>query len=213
MDSNPAVIIFDLDNTLFDTRSIPAALTVGLFDSVRAANTGPDAVPSDVLSAALDESWSVAFTLVAKKYRLPQRISDVWSDFHNTLTFPEPLIPFDDVIETLRRLRDEQRFLVLLTSGYERVQRAKVDALGLTEFFDLIVVDAVDVEHRGKQAILSDLISSRHWLPQHMLIIGDSAISEIAAGNALGIPTVQILRPDVVRTDTATRHVCSLREL
>jgi phosphoglycolate phosphatase-like HAD superfamily hydrolase len=213
MDSNPTVIVFDLDNTLFDTRSIPAALTAGLFDSVRAANTGPDAVPSDVLSAALDESWSVAFTLVAKKYRLPQRISDVWSEFHNTLTFPEPLIPFDDVVETLHRLRDEQRFVVLLTSGYERVQRAKVDALGLTALFDLIVVDAVDVEHRGKQPILADLISSRHWLSQHMLIVGDSAISEIAAGNALGIPTVQILRPGVVRTDTATRHICSLREL
>ncbi|MFN9719135.1 MAG: hypothetical protein ACK58L_10600, partial [Planctomycetota bacterium] len=87
------VIVFDLDNTLFDTRSIPAALTADLFDSVRVANSGPDAVSEDTLAAAIHDSWSVPFTLIAKKYHLPQRISDVWSAFHNTLTVPEPLQP------------------------------------------------------------------------------------------------------------------------
>jgi len=207
------VIVFDLDNTLFDTRSIPAALTADLFDSVRVANSGPDAVSEDTLAAAIHDSWSVPFTLIAKKYHLPQRISDVWSAFHNTLTFPEPLQPFDDVVETLQRLRNEEHFLLLLTSGYERVQLAKLDALGLTQFFDFIAVDAVDSEHRGKHDILAELMSLRHWLPKDLLIVGDSAISEIAAGNALGIPTIQILRPGVVLTETATRHIHSLREL
>jgi putative hydrolase of the HAD superfamily len=208
-----AVIVFDLDNTLFETRSIPAALTAGLFDSVRAANVGPAAVSEDVLCAAMEESWSIPFTIIAEKYRLPPAIPETWTSFHQTLTFPQPLIPFEDVVESLIRLRHEQKILVLLTSGYERVQLAKVDSLGLRPYFDLILVDAVDVEHRGKQAIVGELMRDRQWQPRELLIVGDSAVNEIAAGNALGIPTVQILRPGVQRTETAARHIFTLREL
>jgi FMN phosphatase YigB (HAD superfamily) len=46
-----------------------------------------------------------------------------------------------------------------------------------------------------------------------VLIVGDNPASEIAAGNALGMPTVQMLRPGVRPCDTARHHVHGLAEL
>ncbi len=44
-------------------------------------------------------------------------------------------------------------------------------------------------------------------------MVRDSADSEIAAGIAVGIPTVQVLRPGVERTAAARFHVRGLDEL
>ncbi len=209
---NPA-FVFDLDNTLFETRSIPASITSRLFDSMRAANIGDDAVDAGILERAFHDSWSIPFPVVAVHHQLPKRLLSVWTEFHQSLTFPEPLNPFPDVVETLQLLRSRGHFLCLLTSGYRRVQLAKVDALGLGTLFDLILVDAMDENHPGKEKILADLLESHSWQPANIIIIGDSPTSEIAAGVRLGIPTVQILRPGVERTEAAGRHIHSLTEL
>lgn len=207
------IFIFDLDNTLFETRSIPQSLTAELFAAMRTANRGVDAVGEIVLERAFLDSWSIPFPVVAAKHELPNRLVHIWSQFHQTLTFSDPLIPFPDVIETLRQLRSQQHFLCLLTSGYRGVQLAKIDALKIEHLFDLIVIDAVDDVHIGKAKILVDLVKSRDWRTTDMLIVGDSATSEIAAGLQLGIPTVQILRPGVEKTESAGRHILSLKEL
>ena len=205
------VVIFDLDNTLFDTRSIPDSVTGNLFAALRGANMGRDCVPAEVLDQAIEDSWFVPFPIVAAKHGLPQRLLEVWANAQQTLRLPERLLPFSDVIETLKAIH---AFKCLLTSGYQRVQWQKIEALGITQLFNLIVIDAVDAQvHLGKEKILSDLMQSRNWKPHEMLIVGDSASSEIVAGIQLGIPTVQILRPGVQRTETADRHIHSLTEL
>jgi len=206
-------IILDLDNTLFDTRSIPASVTAGLFNAMRDANCGDDAVSDAVLDMVFHDSWSIPFPVIAGRYSLPKRLFSVWSDFHQTLTFDEPLHPYLDVVDSLQKLRDRKDCLCLLTSGYRNVQLGKIKALRLEPLLDLILIDAVDDVHVGKEAILRELLQSREWQPAEVLIVGDSASSEIAAGVRLGIPTVQILRPGVVKTPTAGRHIHSLAEL
>jgi len=44
-------------------------------------------------------------------------------------------------------------------------------------------------------------------------VVGDDPDSEIAAGNRLGIPTVQIQRPAIPRAANALHHIRSLTEL
>jgi FMN phosphatase YigB (HAD superfamily) len=208
---NPRVIVFDLDNTLFDTRSLPKSLTEPIYQALRESNCGEDAVPTDVLEQAFDESWSIAFPLVVEKHGLPQRMLQLWHDAHRLLQFPEPLQPFPDVIEAIPRLSGLK---YLLTSGYRRVQNAKIDALGIRSLFDMIIIDAVDDDiHRGKEAILRELLQIQSWCPGDLLIVGDSSVSELLAGRRLGIPTVQILRPGVIPSDLADRQIHSLFEL
>ena len=207
------IFVFDLDNTLFDTRSIPDSVTSGLFESIRRVNREHACVSDDVLSRVFEESWSMPFPAIAEKYRLPTRMVVEWRRFHDSLTFAEPLIPFPDVHEALSTLRIRQHELCLLTSGYRRFQLAKIDALGIGEYFHTVLIDAVDERQTGKERILTALLKERSWRPADLRIVGDSEASEIAAGMHLQIPTIQILRPGVRRTEIASRHIRTLLEL
>lgn len=207
----PRVYIFDLDNTLFDTRTIPHTITDPLFAALRSENVGDDAVAVDVLEQAFEDSWSIPFPQVAAKHGLPDRLLKRWADLHQNLVFTTPLQPFDDVVEVLSSITT---YKILLTSGYPKVQHGKIDALGLRPWFDEILIDAADDPFRkGKQAIIQDLMTDRTWLATDLLIIGDSPTSEIAAGKNLGIPTVQILRPGVIPSGLADFQIQTLREL
>ena len=207
------IFILDLDNTLFDTRSIPAELTGRLHSRLRQANAECHAVSSEVLEQAINETWYAPFSVVCERYSLPRTFLAIWNDWQETVSFDQPLVPYPDVMSSLQILRNQGHLLYLLTSGYRRFQRAKIEALRITQLFDEIHIDAVDEFCLGKAAIISDLLLSRNWNRKDLLIVGDSATNEIDAGLRLGISTIQILRPGVVATDLADRHIHSLLEL
>jgi FMN phosphatase YigB (HAD superfamily) len=207
------IFILDLDNTLFDTRSIPAELTGRLHSRLRQANAECDAVSSEVLEQAIRDTWYVPFSVVCERYSLPDTFVSVWNEWQESVSFDQPLVPYSDVVNSLRILRDQGHHLCLLTSGYRRFQQAKIEALGISPLFDEIHIDAVDESCLGKAAIISDLLLSRSWNRKDLLIVGDSAINEIDAGLRLGISTIQILRPGVIATNLADRHIHSLVEL
>jgi FMN phosphatase YigB (HAD superfamily) len=207
------IFILDLDNTLFDTRSIPAELTGRLHSRLRQANAECHAVSSEVLEQAINETWYAPFSVVCERYSLPRTFLAIWNDWQETVSLDQPLVPYSDVVNSLRILRDQGHHLCLLTSGYRRFQQAKIEALGISPLFDEIHIDAVDESCLGKAAIISDLLLSRNWTRKDLLIVGDSATNEIDAGLRLGISTIQILRPGVIATNLADRQIHSLVEL
>jgi putative hydrolase of the HAD superfamily len=203
--------IFDLDNTLFDTRTLPGSVTDPLFQKLRAANAGPDAVTTDVLEQAFELSWTIPFPQVAETCGLPARLTDLWRDEHSRLTIHGPLEPYDDVRSVLPQLSG---FRCLLTAGYPRVQHGKIDALNLRSLFDLVLVDSAEEPVRiGKQRIIQGLLEQYAWHPADVCIVGDSPTSELLAGRNLGVPTIQILRSGVSPSPIADRHIHSLNEL
>ena len=207
------IFILDLDNTLFDTRSIPAELINSLHSRLRLANEDSRAVPSEILEQAINDTWYAPFSVVCSRYCLPEMFLSIWNEWQETVSFGEPLSLYPDVLSSIQILRDQGHFLCLLTSGDRRLQRAKIESLGITQLFDEIHIDAVDESGPGKAAIISELLLSRKWNRKDLLIVGDSATNEIDAGVRLGISTVQILRPGVPATDLADRHIHSLLEL
>lgn len=204
-------IIFDLDNTLFDTRSIPARITQPVYAALRTVNEQNRFVSNETLERVFQESWFVPFPAIAAAHGLPECMVKLWESAQQQIRFSEPLHPYPDVVDALRKIT---LFKCLLTSGYRQVQEGKIRALGIGSLFDLIRIDAVDDPvHYGKRQFMEELMQNRGWLPSELLVVGDSAANEIAAGRALGIPTVQILRPGVIRTELADRHIQSLTEL
>ena len=58
--------------------------------------------------------------------------------------------------------------------------------------------DAIDEPDRlGKKGLFEKIIADNGYQQTEVLIVGDNEDSEIEAGNALGIQTVQTLRPGV----------------
>lgn len=200
-------IIFDLDNCLSPARQV-GDLFEPAFAAIRQANRGT--LSEAALAAAIEDTWKHSLDAVAALHGFtPEMLTAGWNVLRTT-TVPGTMRGYPDIGE-LERL-PATRFLV--TSGFRRLQESKIDALGIRHLFTAVHVDAIDEPGRqGKHGLFTGILRDHRLRVDDVLVVGDNPDSEIAAGNRLGIRTVQTLRPGVVRSDSATHHVTSLAEL
>jgi putative hydrolase of the HAD superfamily len=200
--------IFDLDNCLAAADEAGEALFAPAFSAVRAANHGR--LSDAQLSSAFADMWRHAFDAVAKKHGFSDQMLDAgWRAFC-AIEVKQPLRGYPDLweIDSLPL----ERFLV--TSGFRRLQESKIAALGIEPLFSEVQVDAIDESPRHpKKDRFADIARRYGWKPGEVLIVGDNADSEIAAGNELGMPTVQTLRPGVPPAAKARWRIGNFGEL
>jgi putative hydrolase of the HAD superfamily len=185
-------VIFDLDNCIAAADEAGEALFGPAFAAIRTANHGH--LTEDQLSAAFADMWRHALDHVARKHHFTDDMLRAGWDAFRTLEVEQPLRGYPD----LRAIEGLQVERLLVTTGFRRLQESKIAALGIAPLFTEVQVDAIDEPpRRSKQDRFADIASRRGWQPGEVLVVGDNAESEIAAGNALGMPTVQTLRPGV----------------
>lgn len=209
MRSSPVrAVIFDLDNCLAPADEPGEALFAPAFAAMRAANRGH--LPEETLALAFADCWRHALDVVARKHRFPDEMLDAgWRAFRS-IEVKQPMRGYRD-LPAIGKLPVAR---MLVTSGFRRLQESKIAALGIADLFDEIHIDAIDEEpRRSKRDIFADILARHGWAPQEVLVVGDNAESEIAAGNALGMPTVQTLRPGVPPAANAGWQVRSFTEL
>jgi len=200
-------ILFDLDNCICDSREPGEALFAPAFDAIARANAGH--LPPERLQAAFEECWYSSFDLVAQRYGFTPAMFDAGFEAFARLEVARPLKGYPD-LAVLPRLAVDKH---LVTSGFQRLQQSKVRALGIADRFASVVIDAVDVPpRRGKRRIFEDILAERGLRAQQVLVVGDNPLSELEAGRALGMTTVQTLRPGVKKAE-ADVHIRSFEEL
>ncbi len=200
--------IFDLDNCLSAADAPGPDFLRPLFEAIGAANRGT--LSAEVLQQAQAECWSQPLDIVARKFSFtPAMRSAAWR-VGAALEVTAPMRGYADL--GLLATIDVARFLV--TSGFRRLQGSKIDALGIRKWFTAVHVDAIDTpKPLGKEAIFRRILREHALQPGEVLVIGDNPDSELAAGARIGISTVQILRPGVVRSAAADHHINQLAEL
>lgn len=200
--------IFDLDNCLAAADEAGEALFAPAFAAIRVANHGR--LSKDELRRAFADMWRHALDHVAREHDFSDEMLQAGRRAFATIEVKEPLRGYADLWE-IEKLPLE-RFLV--TSGFRRLQESKIAALGIERLFREIEVDAIDETPRRPKQERFAAIAARHgWPPGEVLVIGDNADSEIAAGNELGMPTVQTLRPGVPPASHARWRIKSFGEL
>jgi putative hydrolase of the HAD superfamily len=201
-------ILFDLDNCLAAADEPGPQLLAPTFEAIRKANRGT--LSEDTLERALSECWRCSLDRVAIKYGFTsEMLAAAWAANSST-EVDVPMRGYPD----LGAIANLPARLFLVTSGFRRLQESKVRALAIQSRFERIIIDAIDEpDRKGKEAIFADILRSCALDPGEVLVVGDDADSEIAAGNQLGIPTVQILRTGVARANNATHYIVSLEEL
>jgi len=197
--------IFDLDNCLSAADEVGQGLFEPAFAAIRRANDSR--LDDQALAAALSDCWVHALDFVARKHGFSDSmLAAGWKVFCQ-VEVTTPMHGYGD-LNVLKELK-LMRFLV--TSGFRRLQESKIRALGITDWFKGIYVDAIDQpDRKGKQQIFAEILAQNGLQPKNVLVVGDNADSEIEAGRRLGIKTVQILRPGVPRAGNATWHVQDL---
>jgi len=150
------VVVFDLDNTLYDATTVPDHVLAPAVSAVRRANVGPDAIPDDVLDAAIHSARRLGFLQVAEQHRLPPLLRAAWRDAYRDLVVDAPLNLYPDVRSALERLN---LIKVLLTTGFRGMQESKIAALDIASLFHAIYIDALDGgAGPGKQALLQEIL-------------------------------------------------------
>ncbi|HEY2896082.1 MAG TPA: HAD-IA family hydrolase [Gemmatimonadaceae bacterium] len=201
-------IIFDLDNCLAAADESGRHLLAPTFDAIRRANHGT--LTNETLQRAFDACWGHSLDSVARKYGFSdEMLAAGWAE-NARAEVTVPMRGYPD----LDAIRELPARLFLVTSGFRRLQESKVRALAVLSLFERVYIDAIDEPNRkGKVAIFAEILRANALEPDEVLVVGDDADSEIAAGNRLGIPTVQIQRAGIPHAANAIHHIGSLTEL
>ena len=197
------LIIFDLDNTLFDTYG---QLGIKALDEMiyRMRKAGLKKEQESVMR----EKYSfTGFRVLAKELNLSDKIIKIGMLVYENMDLLD-IRPFNDII-LLDKIEQKK---ALVTSGTEKVQMNKIKILGIQHFFEDMVVDesnSVD----GRKKIFSELAKTYNISSGQVLVIGDNPQIELAAGKSLGMVTVHIARRVNVIKGEADYHIKGLDEL
>jgi FMN phosphatase YigB (HAD superfamily) len=203
-----AAAIFDLDNCLAPADEVGRDLLEPMFAAIRQTNDGRLTNPA--LERALEDCWRLPLDAVASGHGFSAEMLAAGWAVARDLVVRKPMTGYGD----LGALADLPVKLFLVTSGFRKLQDSKIDALGLKSYFEALYVDAIDESDRkGKEGLFREILERYRLEPLSVLVVGDNPESEIEAGNRLGMPTVQILRPGVVKGATAAYYIRDLKEL
>lgn len=122
---------------------------------------------------------------------------------------------YDGALEVIDRL-SSQASLALVTNGLGEVQRARVERLGIGDFFDAIVISAeVGAAKPGTE--IFDLVFEALDAPrkESTLMVGDSLSSDMQGGTNFGIATCWYnpKRQALRRDDLVSHEIQDLKEL
>ncbi len=169
-----AAIIFDLDDTLIDTKGVllPASLRRV------AAATGIAVERLDPRGKRIDEVLAPVAGLTAAQR---EAAAAAWYD-------PEvpPLTPLPGAVALLEELRGRVA-LVLLTRGQPARQRNKIARSGLAGYFDEVVIRPIEAPGSKRD----DLARLRAAYGR-CVVVGDDPRDELHHAEALGIPTLRV---------------------
>jgi FMN phosphatase YigB (HAD superfamily) len=133
------------------------------------------------------------------------------------------LTPFRGTIPLLNTLHACGVKVFIVTFGEPKIQREKVRALGLENHHAIDKIFYADRNNLLTKEGAFQIIQQELGLPANqVLIVGDRAMSEIRAGNELGMHTVRIRRGEFASQDPQSReeeadydvnHISEVRKL
>jgi FMN phosphatase YigB (HAD superfamily) len=105
------------------------------------------------------------------------------------------IVPYPDAIASLEAILDENKIILLVTTGRRNRQLAKVEQLGLSRFFEPdgnLFVHEPDTDHPTKKAEMLQALASARLSPKECISIGDKLDADVTLGNLIGMTTVRI---------------------
>jgi putative hydrolase of the HAD superfamily len=172
-------LFFDLDDTIYSTESVVDDMYKELFDLLRPA------VSEEVLKSIRTDILTTPFHIVADRYTLEQDLKEEALRLSLDMRYNGPMETFKDYALTLDI--PAERFLI--TAGYVKLQKSKIQQLGIEGDFKGIFIPDPYKSDLTKLDIFKMIMNKYDYAPSDILVIGDNPESEILAGMDLGIDT------------------------
>ena len=180
-------LIIDLDDTIFPTGSIDKNLMRPFFDKLEEAN---DVLSREDFAKAKEALWKRPFHEVAASFAFSDKMISEGLETLNVIEFNLQINPFDDYKDL--QAVDREKYLV--TTGIKKLQRAKIESLGISGDFKEIIIDDPTVEAGGKLRIFKSILERYGYQSEELLVREDNPKSEIKAGRSLGMHILLINR-------------------
>ena len=196
IDTNIQVIIFDIDDTLFPERQFVRSGYAAVAKHLRENPPGPKGDFEEWLwRRFLGGKTSRAFNDLSEHFQLALddgrigRLIEVYR-FH----VPD-IHPFPGIAELLERLRGRFR-MGILSDGAGRMQRNKLQSLGLEDAFETVVLtDDLPGDCRKPSPTGFETVRAALDAPHETcLYLADNPAKDFVAPNKLGWKTVRYLR-------------------
>ncbi len=181
-------VYFDLDDTLYSYQQYAR----------HGLRNAADYLESETGKQLHDELFSIYFheevtggtfdALIARHELDPALVEDLVEAFHSASA---PLTPYPSTEETLSRLETEYA-LGLITDG--RGGEAKLDRLGIAEYFDTVLVTPTIGSSKAERSVFERALSSLSVSPADAWYVGDDPRVDFPHPNELGMGTVRVCR-------------------
>ena len=203
------MLILDLDDTIFKTKSMNPKLFDSAIDVVKKYYRTIEATAlADKLIAEL---WSIPIDVVFSKYSTPKEIE---------LEFYQEIAKIDfnkldiSVFEDYRFIQTITKRKFLVTTGLKELQFAKIKALEIESDFEAIYIDDPRLTPRNsKRLIFEQILQETQQSPHEIWVIGDNPDSEIKAGKDLNMNTIQRKSSSKKASKYADYEITSFEEL
>jgi putative hydrolase of the HAD superfamily len=173
------VLIFDLDDTLYPTKSVADEMYAGLYDLLK------QHVSEDVVQHIREDILTTPFQTIADRYELDKELKEAGLQLCLDMDYSGPMETFEDY--GLAMDNGAEKFLV--TAGYTKLQKSKVRQLGIEKDFKEIIIADPYKSHLNKADVFLQIIHKHHYALGDVLIIGDNPESEIAFAKELNLET------------------------
>lgn len=202
------LIIFDLDDTIFETRTITKKSISSIleeFKSVVIHKYG-----SKLTNQIISDFWGFPFDVIAQKYQLDEYVKLEMIKSINQSNFELNIKPYKD-FDFFNKIDIEK---ILVTTGFDKIQQAKIKSLGIERMFSKIYIDNIlDPNRIFKKGIFTKIINEKKIKKELVYIIGDNPESELKAGYELGLQTIQVAKLKQKKSKYSTYIIYDFNEL
>ena len=210
----PRLALFDLDDTLISSKD---AFVAWVEEVVATQDAGGDArwfVDNEhIFWTGTPED---AFRGLVEHFGLAAEPAELLADYRERMV--GLLKPYDGVLDGLEALRDAGWRIGIVTNGFGHFQNAKIDAVGLRAYVDVVCVSDVEGSWKPDSKIFQ-LASERAGAPlEGGWMVGDSLVSDIAGGNGVGMHTAwlrhgRVLAPEDPQPEHILKNTAEAFEL
>lgn len=201
MATNPNIetILFDLDGTLVDYERPPNELLQHAFEQ---ADVAPFFEIGDYLDrfhehtgpgVSIDEVRARCFEDIAESQGRDPQASRAVAEVYAAERDHSQVSPLSGAHELLETLGEEYR-LGLVTNGPPEMQTTKLEAAGLTDYFETLVFAGHDTAAKPDSEPFKVALDSLDSNPENALHVGNSISSDVAGAHAAGVGSVWVPR-------------------
>lgn len=182
-------VIFDLDGTLLDRDSSLKKFVMTQYDRLKVLHTvDKDAYTTRFIE--LDRRGYVwkdkVYLSLVEEYKLEGiTVDELLTDY--ITKFRRHCTPFPKLRELLEYIASKGIKLAMITNGYGEFQLGNVEALGIVQYFDFIMVSELEGLRKPDEEIFKRALERLGIGASEAIYVGDHPINDVMASRRVGM--------------------------